>query len=56
MKFTYLFGVRLGSVIPLSIVRECLSPLLLSMYINDLEEAFLLQDSKGIEMAMLKLF
>ena len=34
---------------------ECLSPFLFSMYINYLEETFILQDFKGIEIGMLKL-
>ena len=46
-EFTCLLGVRQG---------ECLSPFLFSMYINDSEETFVLQDFKGIEIGMLKLF
>ena len=40
-------GVRQG---------ECLSPFLLAMYINDLEEEFHLKGSEGIDLGMLKIF
>ena len=41
---TCLSGVRQGA---------CLSPFLLSTYVNDLEETFVLQDFKSIEFDML---
>ena len=44
---TCLSGVRQG---------ECLSPFLLSTYVNELEETFVLQDFKGIEFGMLIFF
>ena len=34
---------------------ECLSPFLFSMYLNDVEETFLLNGYQGINMGMLKL-
>ena len=34
---------------------ECLSPFLFSMYLNDIEETFLLQGYKGIDLGVLKL-
>ena len=45
--FTCLLEVRQG---------ECLSPILFSMYVNDLEEPLIVHNFKGIEISILKLF
>ena len=45
--FTCCSGVRQG---------ECLSPILFSMYLNDIERENILKDTEGIDIGMLKLF
>ena len=35
---------------------ECLSPFLFSMFLNDLEEEFLIHDIEGIDIGLIKLF
>ena len=45
--FTCCLGVR---------QRECLSPLLFSIYLNDIEREFILKGAEGIDIGMLKLF
>ena len=46
IEFSCMLGVRQG---------ECLSPLLFSLYLNDLEEMLLLNGYQGIEMYMFKM-
>lgn len=45
--FSCYLGVRQG---------ECLSPILFSMYLNDIENEFILKGAVGIDIGMLKLF
>ena len=45
--FTCCLGVRQG---------ECLSAILISMYLNDIEREYILKDTQGIDIGMLKLF
>ena len=45
--FSCYLGVRQG---------ECLSPILFSMYLNDIENEFILKGAIGIDIGMLKLF
>ena len=35
---------------------ECLSPILFSMYLNDIEREYILKRAEGIDIGMLKLF
>ena len=46
-SFNSYLGIRQG---------ECLSPFLLSMYLNDIEEEFYLKGFKGIDIDSVKLF
>ena len=46
-KFSCMLGVRQG---------ECLSPFLFSMFLNDLEEEFILNGIEGVDIGLLKLF
>lgn len=46
-EFSCMLGVRQG---------ECLSPFLFSMFLNDLEEEFIIQGIEGIDIGMIKLF
>ena len=45
--FTCCLGVRQG---------ECLSPILFSMYLNDIEREYILKGAEGVDIGMLKLF
>ena len=45
--FTCCLGVRQG---------ECLSPILFSMYLNDIEREYILKGAEGVDIWMLKLF
>ena len=45
--FTCCLGVRQG---------ECLSPILFSMYLNDIERDYMLKGAEGVDIGMLKLF
>ena len=45
--FTCCFGVRQG---------ECLSPILFSMYLNNIVREYILKGAEGIDIGMLKLF
>ena len=45
--FTTCLGARKG---------ECLSPILLAMYLNDIEREYILKGVEGIKIGMLKLF
>ena len=45
--FTCCLGVRQG---------ECLSPILFSMYLNDIEREYILKGAKGVDIGMLELF
>ena len=46
-EFSCILGVRQG---------ECLSPFLFSMFLNDLEEEFLINDIDGIDIGLIKIF
>ena len=45
--FTCCLGVRQD---------ECLSPILFSMYLNDIEREYILKGAEGVDIGMLKLF
>ena len=46
-EFSSFLGVRQG---------ECLSPFLLSMYLNDLESVLIQKGAEGFDISMLKLY
>ena len=46
-EFSCMLGVRQG---------ECLSPLLFSMFLNDLEEEFIINGIDGIDIGLIRLF
>ena len=46
-EFSCMLGVRQG---------ECLSPFLFSMFLNDLEEEFLINGIDGIDIGLIKIF
>ena len=59
VKSRFQFCNKLGNEFPCSLgVRqgECLSPILFSLYLNDIEEQFINSDIEGIDVDMFKLF